>query len=158
MTRQNRCRNQLQKQRLANVMKQQKLETVDALQYIRDQITKLAGQGPVEYHLEAHRREYLHNAVLGKPWAFQSLTSAVDENWTFQELSALLDGAFLHYEISEEAAKKESGFQRQQNNSSRESFNFGGRDQNGGGTFFEGQGTYGRPRKPGSRSSARGPK
>lgn len=44
ITRQNRCRSQLQKLRLSHVMRKEKKNTAGALEYIRDEITKMAGQ------------------------------------------------------------------------------------------------------------------
>lgn len=144
VTRQNRCRAQLQKLRLADIMRKGKIGTVAALEFMRNEITKLAGQGPAEYRLEAHKREYLQEAVIGNSWATQCLATCKIENWSFQKLYTALDAAYLHHEQSE-AAKKRDG---------RKSDLEGQLSQKPIGTYYEGQGMYGRPRKPGSRSSA----
>lgn len=144
ITRQNRCRAQLQKLRLANIMRKEKVDTVGALEYIRDTITKLAGQGPLEYRLEAHKREYLQEAVIGNPWATQCLATSKIEAWSFQKLYTALDAAYLHHEQTETAKKRDGRRNDQQDFLSSKPI----------GTYYEGQGLYGRPRKPGSRSSA----
>lgn len=77
----------------------------------------------------------------------------MDEKWTFQEFYASLDAAFLHHERSEKAAKKDIR-QRPGPNMYRDDYDFGRHSQMPMRTFFEGQGTNGRPRKPGSSSSA----
>lgn len=143
-TRQNRCRAQLQNLRLAHVMRKEKVDTVAALEYIRDTITRLASQGPREYREEAHKREYLQDAVIGNPWATQCLATSKTENWSFQKLYTALDAAFLHHEQSEAARKRDT----------RRSDGMDSFPSKPIGTFFEGQSVYGRPRKPGSRSSA----
>lgn len=144
LTRQNRCRAQLQKLRLAHVIRKEKIDTVAALEHIRDTITKLASQGPQEYRQEAHKREYLHEAVLGNPWATQCLATCKIENWSFQKLYTTLDAAFLHHEQSEIARKRDIKWSEGADHFSAKPI----------GTYYEGQGVYGRPRKPGSRSSA----
>lgn len=143
LTRQNRCRSQLQKLRIANVMKKEKMDTVAALELIRDTITKLADQGPKEYREEAHKREYLQEAVIGNPWATHCLSTSKIESWTFQKLYTALDAAYLHHEQSETARKRDGRGSEGTDYSSKPI-----------GTYYEGQGMYGRPRKPGSKSSA----
>lgn len=144
LTRQNRCRAQLLKLRLAHVMKKEKLETVGALEFIRDAIAKNSDQGPIEYREEAHKREYLHEAVIGNPWATQCLATSKIEGWSFQKLYTALDAAYLHHEQSEAAKKRDGGRSYDAEHFAPPAI----------GTYYEGQGIYGRPRKPGSRSSA----
>lgn len=145
VTRQNRCRAQLQKLRLVNVMRKEKVIIVVALEHICDEITKLSGHGPVECRMEAHKREYLHEAVIENPWATQCLATSKIEGWSFQKLYTALDAAYLHHEQTE-AAKKRDGKRNDKNSDHFSSKPIG--------TYYEGQGICGRPRTPGSRSSA----
>lgn len=140
ITRQNRCRQELLKLNLSRVMKKEKLETLQALEFIRDKITNIAEQGPQAYRLEAHRCEYLQNAVLGCPWATNSLATAEKEQWTFQNLYSALDSAWLLHEETEEARHADDGDSKPVTLPK--------------GIFYESQATYGRPRKQGSKSSA----
>lgn len=144
LTRQNRCRAQLQRLRLAHVMRKEKLDTVSALEFIRDFIAKLAGQCPREYREEAHKSEYLSDAVMGNQWATQCLATSRIEGWSFQRLYTALDAAFMHHEQCELARKRDGKMSDIKDQWPASPI----------GTFYEGQSVYGRPRKPGSKSSA----
>lgn len=84
-------------------MRKENLDTVGGVECIRDAITKLSGQGPLEYRKEAHRKEYLYECVLGNPWASNSISLATEENWSFQKLYSSFDAACLLHERSETA-------------------------------------------------------
>lgn len=86
-------------------MRKEKVDTVGALEFIRDSITQLASQGQVEYRGEAHKKEYLCEAVLGNPWASKSIAMSNENNWSFQKLYSALDAAWLLHERSERASQ-----------------------------------------------------
>lgn len=70
----------LTKMTLPHVMRTEKLTTTEALEFTRNKSTKLTEQAPKEYREEIHRREYLHNAFIGCPWAQASLTASVAQD------------------------------------------------------------------------------
>lgn len=68
------------KMTLPHVMRTEKLTTTEALEFIRNNITKLTLQAPEGYKEESHRREYLYNSLIGCPWTQAILTAGVAQN------------------------------------------------------------------------------
>ena len=147
LTRQTRVRKHLQSIRLNDIMAKKKLSVPEALENIRETITKFAPQGPQAHRTEESKTEYLYKAVIGAPWAKStlSLSQSSIPPWNFQQLYTALDSAWLQEQEEEEARKRDT--KRKLGSSSRESipdiFLSG----------FQGQGIYNFPRNPGSKSS-----
>jgi len=80
-----------------------------ALTSVHQKISKLAPQLPPSHRGDAHKIDFLHHAVVGMPWAFQSLcriaTSGLSFSQLYDELSLALQ---LHEEARAANAKDES--------------------------------------------------
>lgn len=151
LTRQNRIRKHLQTLRLNHIVKEKNISTTKALEELRDEITRLAPQGPRTHQSEEDRTEYLYKAVVGAPWAKSALSMSLSANppWTFQQLFTALDTAWLQNE--EEVAAR----QRDGRSHTRTFGNDRYETPKPPGLFWETpSGMYGRPRRPGSKSSA----
>lgn len=149
LTRQSRVRKHLQKLRIGEIMSRKKCSVAEALEELREIITKLAPQGPKTHRSDEAKVEYLYQAVVGASWAKASLSASQSSNppWTFQQLYSSLDAAWLQEQEEIEARQRDKG-----SRSNIESISNGMIP----GIFYQGQGIYGRPRQPGSRSSAPG--
>jgi hypothetical protein len=64
LTRQNRVRKHLQKLRLSNIVGKRRCTVTDALEELREIITKLTPQGPRTHISEENKVEYLNKAVV----------------------------------------------------------------------------------------------
>jgi Zinc knuckle len=91
--------------------------------------------------------EYLYKAVVGATWAKSVLSSSQSASppWDFQTLYAALDAAWLQEQ--EEVEPRQ--FDGKMHGRSETTV-----DRQIPGLYFQGQGMYGRPKTPGSRSSA----
>ena len=96
--RQNRVKNYLKSLRLSQFVKEGKGES-EALSKLYQVITKLEPQAPKSHRGNAHRVEFLRNAVIGSEWAKDPLSRIAPENLTFLELFSELESALqLHKE------------------------------------------------------------
>jgi hypothetical protein len=93
-TRQNRVKKQLDALRVSKLVAKGK-PIAEALEFVREEITKKSDQGPPTHRDEAHRVEYMKKAVLGMPWAKETLTRCTnaDPAWTLKDLHGHLDSA-----------------------------------------------------------------
>ena len=130
-----RCHTELEKLELGDVMKEHSLSVPKALAYIRDRIVVLNNLGPDDRKSESLRREYMQNSVKGHSWATHTLSRAKKDRWSLNELYQQLDADFqLHKEVYQKksALRGKAVHPR---------------------VYYNGQGTYGKPRQPGSKSS-----
>lgn len=112
-----------------------------AIEFVGEEIAKNADQAFIPRRCEASRFEYVRRSDVRLKLAKEPLgrCHAADLTRTFKELHAALDAAYLQDEEEEEArvaGKVIAG---------------GGFEVTG--TFFEGQGLYGRARAPNSKLS-----
>ena len=144
ITRQSRVRRHLQSLRLNDIMAKKKLTVTEALEQVRETITRLAPQGPLIHRNDEDKVEYLYKAVVGAEWAKNALSSSQSSNppWNFQQLYSALDAAWLQEQEEKEARKRD-------HKPSSSKLN----NETVPGLFFQGQGFYGRPRQRGSKSS-----
>ena len=151
ITRQNRFRKYLQSLRIQSLMNMKKLNTTEALEEFREIITRLAPQGPRTHRSEEDTVEYLYKAVVGAPWATSALANSQStvNPWDFQQLYTALDAAWLQDQEEQEGRKKEMNLGQSILHKDIKSTSKYTPD-----LYYEGQRYYGRPRKPGSRSSA----
>jgi Zinc knuckle len=149
VTRQNRIRKHLQKLRIGDIMTRKTCSVTEALEELREIITKLSTQGPRNHRSDDDKAEYLYKAVVGAHWAKASLSASQSSSptWTFQQLYSSLDESWLQEQEEVEARQRDNGGKSNSGPISRESLP---------GIFYQGQGIYARPRQVGSRSSAPG--
>ena len=79
----------------------------EALEEIRETITKYTPQGPRNHQSDFDRVEYLHDAVIGVEWAKSALTQSIASTpaWTFQQLYTALDAAWLQEQRQQSARR-----------------------------------------------------
>jgi hypothetical protein len=75
-TRQHRIRQYLHGLRLFDIIKEKSLSVSAALEYLREEITKLSPHDPPSHHGEEHKVVYLQKAVVGAMCAKNPLSSA----------------------------------------------------------------------------------
>lgn len=133
-----RCHADLDKMSLTEVISSQSLSVPPALAYMRDRIVTLNSLGPDDRRTETHRRDYMVNAMKGHTWATNTLSLCKTQKWDLNQLYQQLDSDWqLHREVQQKRNEM-----RGKSTHPR--------------VYYEGQGTYGKPRHPGSRSSAPG--
>ena len=145
ITRQNRVRKYLQGLRLSAIMRERSCSVTEALEELRETITKFAQQGPRNHRSEEDKVEYLYRAVVGHEWASNSLSQAIaSEPADFQQMFTDLDSAWLQQQEETEGRKRDGIPQARY------------RTEQGSrlpGLYYEGQGFYAKPRKFNSKSS-----
>lgn len=96
-SRQNRIRQFLQGLTLKGIIEKESCDTSEALERLRETITKYAPQGPGSFRTEEAKVEYLYNAVAGHDWAKIPLTQCYshDPPWNFHQLFIALDTSWL---------------------------------------------------------------
>ena len=145
ITRQNRVRKYLQGLRLTAVMRERSCSVTEALEELRETITKFSQQGPRNHRSEEDKVEYLYRAVVGHEWAGNSLSQAIaSEPADSQQMFNDLDSAWLQKQEETEGRKRDGIPQ------ARYRMEQGSRLP---GLYYEGQGFYGKPRKFNSKSS-----
>ena len=112
-------------------------EMSDALAKVHNIINKLSRQGPASHRGEAHRIEFLHQAVMGLDWSKDPLTRIAPNNLTFEELYGELENA-LQLEKEAEIAKLRDNISMYLNKAASDS---DGNER----IFYAGQGRYARP-------------
>ena len=149
--RQNRIGKYLQSLRIQSLVHAKKLNTAEALEVLREIITRFAPQGPRTHCSEEDKVEYLCKDVVGAPCAKSALASSqsTSNSWDFQHLYTALDAACLQDKEEQEGRRKDlnigqSLLHKEIKSSSKYTPDL----------YYEGQKYYGRPKKPGSRSSA----
>eukprot|EP00171_Calliarthron_tuberculosum_P003207 IDg3207t1 len=85
-TRQNQVKNELAALRLPFIMRSKSVSASEGLEHIRSEISAKIYLCPKEYRTEAHKHQYLRDAVLGLEWSRDALSRAESGNWTFQTL------------------------------------------------------------------------
>lgn len=96
-TRQNRVRQYLLSLTLNTIMKDKSCNVSAGLEHLRNIITKFAPQGPPSHRDDAHKVEYLCNAVKKHSWAKLSINNCYSQTppWNFNTLWNSLDSAWL---------------------------------------------------------------
>lgn len=142
ITRQNRVRKLLQNLRLSQILKTKNCSVSEALEELRETITRYTPQGPQTHRSDLDKTEYLHDAVIGIEWAKAVLTQSLASTppWTFQQMYTALDASWLQEQKQNESRKRDSS----RVPSIMPTFPA---------THFQRQSTYGIPRRPGSSSS-----
>lgn len=91
-TRQSRIRNHLNRLRVTEYMTKGHNDT-QALELVHRTICKLHKQGPLSYRSEAHKIDYLRNAVMGMTWARDPLCRIAPMQLTYQQLYSQLEAS-----------------------------------------------------------------
>lgn len=140
IVRQNRVKNYLVGYRMSTLLSDGVTEAA-ALEQTYKTITKLAPQVPRSHQGDAHKVEFLRNAVVGSPWATEPLSRIATHGLTFQQLYGELEAALhLHKEARLAVAHASASGHRPP------------ATQDVPGIYFTGQGRYARP----SRGTAAG--
>ncbi|GAB0496835.1 hypothetical protein MMPV_008156 [Pyropia vietnamensis] len=133
IVRQNRVKNYLSSYRMSSLTRDGVSEAA-ALEQTYKTITKLAPQVPRSHQGDAHKVEFLRNAVVGSPWATEPLSRIATHGLTFQQLYGELEAALhLHKEARLAVAHANSSSSRPLTT------------QDVPGILFSGQGRYARP-------------
>ena len=98
--RQTRVKNYLNSLRVSSYITQG-VESSAALSKIYNSVIKLSRQAPRSHQGDAHKVEFLRNAVVGMPWSNEPLSRVATHNLTFQQLYAELEAAL---QLDKEAA------------------------------------------------------
>lgn len=87
----------LQSLEIKNIMEKEACNTSEALEKIRDTITKYATEGPFSYQSQEVKIEYLYNAVSINEWARVPLRQCFAKNppWNSHQLFTALDKPWL---------------------------------------------------------------
>lgn len=135
---QERCHTELEKLDLGEVMKSNNMTVPKALNYIRDRIVTLNSLGPEDRKTENLRRDYMHNAVKGHSWATNTLSRAKTGKWPLNQLYQQLDS---DWQLAQDVQQRKQAMRGKAVHPR---------------VYYTGQGMYGKPRQPGSRSSVPG--
>lgn len=148
ITRQTRVRKHLQSLRLNELMSKKKVSVSEALEELRETITKFAPQAPTSHRTDEAKTEYLYKAVVGAQWAKNALSISQSSvpPWNFQQLYTALDAAWLQEQEEIEARQRDGRSSKRVSNASSTPSIFQM-------TGYKGQGMYAMPRRPGSKSS-----
>ena len=145
ITRQNRVRKYIQGLRLTAITRERSCTVTEALEELRQTITKFAPQGPRNHCSEEDKVEYLYHAVVGHEWASNPLSQAIaSEPADFQQMFTDLGSAWLQQQEETKGRKRDGTSQTRY------------RTEQGShlpGLYYEGQGFYGKSRKFNSKSS-----
>lgn len=106
------------------------LEPAASLEKTYKLITKLAPQVPRSHRGDAHKVEFLRNAVVGNSWATEPLSRIATHGLSFQQLYGELEAA-LHLDREAKLATIRDGATRRSD-----------RDEEVPGILYEGQGRY----------------
>jgi hypothetical protein len=123
----------------------EKPDASSTLTALTREISKLSPMGPPHFHGDVHAVEHLRNAALGETWANDVLRAINPQTISFSEFGTNLHRALLlRDELNAIAATHNLGH--------------GGssgcyRRASPANTLYQNQGTYGKPRTPGSTSS-----
>jgi hypothetical protein len=146
-TRQNRAKNYLKTIRISKVQATERLSTTDALDRIGKLITSMLPQCPRSHRSEAHKVEFLYQAVVGESWASAPLSRASGIDSDFQTLFTALH-ASLHQHHEEAAARKSDGFSYRSRTAFQTDILTNAGPSSPPRMFFQGQGRYANPRQP----------
>jgi hypothetical protein len=150
VTRQDRCKNQLRALRLHTIVETKNMMPTEALDYIRDQITLMITQCPKPFASEAFKTELLRDSVIGNRWATVPISKSRSNNYNFQQLFQDLHSS-LHQHEEELMARRT--FSRMSADPRYHPYRLPTRAPAVKKINYTGQGRYGNPRTPGSRSS-----
>jgi hypothetical protein len=147
LTRQNRVRKHLEKLRFSTIVGNRRCTVTEALEELREIITKLTPRGPRTHRSEEDKMKYLYKAVVGATWDKSALSSSQSASppWNFQTLYAALDAAWLQEQEEVEARQFDGKVHGRSETTVVKQIP---------GLYFQGQGMYGRPKAPGYLSSA----
>ena len=84
------------------------MEESAALARLYRVITKLSGQAPSSHRGDAHKLEFLLNAVVGAVWSHEILSRVATHNFSFQQLHGELDAALQLQTEAQQAALRDS--------------------------------------------------
>lgn len=142
VVRQNRVRKLLQSLRLKKIIDKKNRSVTEALKELREAMTKFSSQVPRVYRTEKAKVEYMYYAVIGNKRAGNALSKAMSApEPSFQQLYADLDSTWLREQQKIEGRRRD-GVGKISDSDIPTLPDF----------HFQGQGTYGRPRKTGSKS------
>ena len=105
--RQSRVKDVLSQLRLCNKLGENQDEG-EALAKVYKTIIKLSPQVPISHRGNAHRIEFLRNAVVGYEWATEPLSRIGSQELLFQELYGELEAAFQLSKEAKIAAMRDS--------------------------------------------------
>lgn len=137
--RQNRVRNVLNTLRLQDKLGESQDEG-QALATVYKIITKLAPQVPMSHRGNAHKVQFLRDAVIGVPWATEPLSRIATHGLSFQQLYGELEAA--------QQLSKESRLAVLRDSVSPSASSFHGDESRIAGVLYSGQGTYARRNTP----------
>jgi hypothetical protein len=80
LSRQSRVRKHLQNLQIGEVLNRKKVKVAEALEELRELITKLAPQGPKTHCSDEAKVQYLYQAVVGASWEKASLSASQSFN------------------------------------------------------------------------------
>lgn len=109
IARQNVIRKYLQDLSLLFFMEKKSCKAGEALEELREAITKFTPQGPRTHRSEEDKVEYLYNVTIEAEWAQNALTQCYTNNppWNFQQLYTALDSAWLqHQKLKEKSLRR----------------------------------------------------
>ena len=107
LTRQNRVFKPLQNLRPSRFTETKRIPVSEALEELRETITKYTPHGPPMQQSEQDQMEYLNDAGIGVEWTKIVLTQslAAISPWTFQPLYTALDAAWLQEQKQKEGCR-----------------------------------------------------
>jgi hypothetical protein len=103
-TRQAKAKATLNQLRLDQIRAEKMIPTLDALEKVREQISILSPQCPAGFSSDAHQADALLNAVLGEPWASETLKRHGANPASFQSLFQALESALVFDMAEKETA------------------------------------------------------
>jgi hypothetical protein len=103
-TRQAKAKATLNQLRLDQIRADKGISTLDALEKVREQISILSPQCPAGFSSDAHQADALLNAVLGEPWASETLKRHGANPASFQSLFQALESALVFDMAEKESA------------------------------------------------------
>eukprot|EP00171_Calliarthron_tuberculosum_P001155 IDg1155t1 len=151
VVRQNRVKNYLNGLRLSTFLKQD-MTPSEALERVYKLITKLAPQVPQSHRGDAHKIEFLRNAIVGENRATEPLSRIATHALSFQQLYGELEAA-LHLERESKLAIMRDSVTMGRSRSAIEDnrvpgvLHFNTDGANDADVFYQGQGMYARAHK-----------
>lgn len=131
-TKQESTRLYLQSLKLRNIMESKSIDEPKALEFLRDEITKYAPNGPIEYRSDRVMVEYMHDALITEEWSKDTLSNCYTLRWSFNDFYIGLTSAWY-----QEQRRKKALSNSNSNTDTDSSI------------FWESQKMYGKPRTNG---------
>jgi hypothetical protein len=150
ITRQEKVKNQLHSLKLHHFVELKGMTANEALDHIQAKINAMLPQCPKEFNHDSYKRDLLRAAVVGNRWASEPISRCTSNGSTFQEMFQALHSS-LHQHEEEIRARRT--FSRMHADNRYHPYK-DTRTTAPRKILYTGQGRYGNPRTPGSRSSA----